>query len=51
MTKEMCLKAWGNPRNKIVRKNANNTQEVWTYGLAQYLIFVNGILAESASSY
>ncbi len=51
MTKEMCLKAWGSPRNKIVRKNANSTQEVWTYGLAQYLIFVNGILAESASSY
>lgn len=51
MTKEMCLKAWGSPRNKIVRKTANGTQEIWTYGLAQYLIFVNGILAESASSY
>lgn len=51
MTQEMCLKAWGSPRNKIVRKTANDTQEVWTYGLSQYLIFVNGILTESASSY
>lgn len=49
MTKEMCLKAWGAPRNKVIRRTASGTQEVWTYGIAQYLIFVNGVLTESAS--
>ena len=49
MTKEMCLKAWGAPRNKVIRRTDSGTQEVWTYGIAQYLIFVNGVLTESAS--
>ncbi len=49
MTKEMCLKSWGTPRNKVVRKTPNGTQEVWIYGIDQYLIFVNGILTETMS--
>ena len=51
MTKEMCAKAWGFPRNKTIRRKSNGTREVWVYGLAQYLIFENGILVESASNY
>lgn len=49
MTKEMCLKAWGKPRNKVIRRVRFGTQEVWFYGVSQYLVFDNGVLVECAS--
>jgi hypothetical protein len=49
MTKEMCLKAWGKPRNKVIRRVRFGTQEVWYYGVSQYLVFDNGVLVECAS--
>ena len=49
MTKEMCQQAWGRPRNKVIRRLLNGTQEVWSYGVSQYLVFDNGVLVECAS--
>lgn len=49
MNKEMCLKSWGAPRNKVIRRSASGTQEIWAYGIAQYLVFQNGLLVESTS--
>jgi hypothetical protein len=49
MTKEMCLKAWGKPRNKVIRRVRFGTQEVWFYGVSQYLVFDNSVLVECAS--
>ena len=49
MNKEMCLKSWGAPRNKVIRRSVSGTQEIWAYGIAQYLVFQNGLLVESTS--
>lgn len=49
MTKEMCLKAWGKPRHKTIRKILGGTQEVWYYGVAHYLILNNGVVIECAA--
>jgi hypothetical protein len=45
MTKEMCVQAWGKPRdiNRTIREGL--TEEQWVYGfIDRYLYFENGIL-------
>ncbi len=49
MTKEMCQEAWGRPRNKVIKRILYGTQEFWSYGVSQYLVFDNGVLVECAS--
>lgn len=44
MNKEMCIAAWGEPRdiNKTITRGL--TTEQWVYGLSRYLYFSKGIL-------
>lgn len=50
MSREMCILAWGRPRNIIKHASANYEEEILSYGSNNYLIIRNNVLVETVTS-
>ncbi len=44
MTKEMCIDAWGRPRDVNTTTGSFGVHEQWVYNMKSYLYFENGLL-------